>query len=90
MSRLHFLYLFFELFITKKGLAQNKSFKPAQPTDKAYLKQGDRLCFLGKEQKREIAGTPQGNLFHILDGGSEQALLGNLRKPPHTTITETV
>lgn len=29
-------------------------------------------------------------LFHVLDSGSEQALLGNLRKPPHTAITEAV
>ncbi len=34
--------------------------------------------------------TAQGNLLHILHGGSEEALLGNLRKPPHTAITEAV
>lgn len=28
-----------------------------------------------------------GDFLHILHGGSEEALLGNLRKPPHTTIS---
>ena len=33
----------------------------------------------------------KGSCFlHILHGGSEEALLGNLGKPPHTAIMEAV
>lgn len=53
----------------------------------------DRLCFFVKAEKKrkEVGCTPptEGNCFlHILHGGSEEALLGNLGKPPHTAITE--
>ena len=39
---------------------------------------------------RRIAPAYGGNLLHVLDDGSEQALLDNLRKPPYTAITEAV
>ena len=61
-------------------------------TDKAYLKQETGFVFSKTEKKgEEIGGIPPaeaGNFLHILHGGSEQALLGNLRKPPHMAITE--
>ena len=49
--------------------------------------------FFEKEAKKseEVGGIPPadgGCFLHVLHGGSKQALLGNLRKPPHTAITE--
>lgn len=50
------------------------------------------LFFVKAEKKgKKIGGIPPaevGNFLHILYGGSKQALFGNLRKPPHTAITE--
>ena len=50
------------------------------------------LIFVKAEKEHEgIEDMPPaegGDFLHILHGGSEEALLGNLRKPPHTAITE--
>ena len=52
------------------------------------------MFFVKAEKKgKEIGGIPPaevGNFLHILYGGSKQALFGNLRKPPHTAIAETM
>ena len=66
-----------------------------QITDKAPLSLKRGLCFFVKAEKKgkEIGGIPPaevGNFLHILYGGSKQALFGNLRKPPHTAIAETM
>ena len=51
--------------------------------------------FFEKEAKKgeEVGGIPAadgGYFLHVLHSGSKQALFGNLRKPPHTAITETM
>ena len=49
------------------------------------------MIFVKAEKEHEgIEDMPPaegGDFLHILHGGSEEALLGNLRKPPHTTIS---
>ena len=61
---------------------------------KPILSERGALFFVKAEKKgKEIGGIPPaevGNFLHILYGGSKQALFGNLRKPPHTAIAETM
>ena len=40
------------------------------------------------KKKRLRSATAQGDFLHILDGSGKQALFGNFRKAPHTTIPE--